>query len=400
MRAKNSVPVDLQVQEVPGYYGLVKMEERVAQRIWQEQNFFTDSLLTECGQKIDVIDCGKWNLAEEGPDFNEASLLIDGIKHQGDVEVHFYPNQWKLHRHHLDSNFDKVILQVTIFAGHDKPSSVTRMNGKPVPSLVLLPHLYYGLEEYAEHHALANLSGNESDRDNAHKELTHLRFEKIEDLALSRWLLKTKYALHRLSDQEWSDACHQWFLEILGYKRNRSNMVKISQQYPLSCWTEEKIDPVQIFGRQDGWRLRGCRPANHPRVRLHQYADLCASNPNWVNDLASLSGVIQEVMECNPGDRKPMLELAKRWKNSVLLGKFSDGKANTLWIDGMMPLLCARYNLDAFQIWKNWPVGDFPQSWKMVMKQAGWLDRSKRRVFCNGMVQGIIQFRIESHDAE
>lgn len=77
MRAKNSVPVDLQVQEVSGYYGLVKMEERVAQRIWQEQNFFTDSLLTECGQKIDVIDCGKWNLAEEGPDFTEASLLID-----------------------------------------------------------------------------------------------------------------------------------------------------------------------------------------------------------------------------------------------------------------------------------------------------------------------------------
>ena len=39
------------VEEVPGYYGSVKIEESVAQRIWSEQDFFTDSLVTNCGKK-------------------------------------------------------------------------------------------------------------------------------------------------------------------------------------------------------------------------------------------------------------------------------------------------------------------------------------------------------------
>ena len=67
-----------EVQEIPGYYGSVKMEEAVLQRIWAEQDFFTDSLVTTCGKKIFTDHVGKWNLSEEGPDFRNARLIIDG----------------------------------------------------------------------------------------------------------------------------------------------------------------------------------------------------------------------------------------------------------------------------------------------------------------------------------
>src|SRR5210317_79136 len=98
---------DGQVREVPGFYGSLNLEERVIQKIWREQEFLTESLFTECGKKIVVLDCGVWNLAEEGPDFTEAILSIDGAQHHGDIEIHFYPNQWRCHKHHQDPNFEK-----------------------------------------------------------------------------------------------------------------------------------------------------------------------------------------------------------------------------------------------------------------------------------------------------
>ena len=209
---------DRVVQEVPGFYGSVKLEEKVIQKIWKEQDFVTESLFTECGKKIVVIDCGSWNLAEEGPDFTGAVLMIDGVQHYGDVEIHFYPNQWCQHKHHQDPNFEKVLLQVSVFSGNGITESVHTTNGKPVPTLVLLPHLFQALEEYAEHYALAKLSGRLTDLDRSIAKLGNLTSLEVDQLALKRWQAKIQFARNRLDNQQWSDECHQWILEILGYK--------------------------------------------------------------------------------------------------------------------------------------------------------------------------------------
>jgi hypothetical protein len=386
------------VQEVPGFYGSVKIEEKVIQKIWKEQDFLTKSLFTECGKKIVVIDSGSWNLAEEGPDFMGAVLMIDGVQHHGDVEIHFYPNQWCQHKHHLDPNFEKVLLQVSVFSGNGIIESVHAKNGKPIPNLVLLPHLFQALEEYAEHYALAKLLGPLSDLDHSIAKLRSLSPVEVDQLALKRWHAKIQFARNRLGNQQWSEACHQWFLEILGYKRNKSKMLMVSQMYPLSFWIEQRADPLEIFSSINNWRLKGCRPMNHPRARLLQYAELCSVNPNWTDDMMDLVGSIMQAKGMVGVERKTITNLVKKWKDAVLCGKFAPGKANTIWIDGMLPLLSAYSSTDAFEVWKHWPTGDFPQSWRSIFRETGWTDRSKGKVLSNGMVQALIQFLLEEKD--
>ena len=395
MKAGNIQKTDGVVQEVPGFYGSVKIEEKVIQKIWKEQDFLTESLFTECGKKIVVIDCGSWNVAEEGPDFIGAVLMIDGVQYHGDVEIHFYPNQWGQHKHHQDPNFDKVLLQVSVFSGNGINDPAHAKNGKPIPTLVLLPHLFQALEEYAEHYALAKLSGRLTDLDQSIGKLGSLTPVEVDQLALKRWQAKIQFARNRLDNQQWSDVCHQWFLEILGYKRNKSSMLRISHMYPLCVWVEQRVDPLEIFSSINNWKLKGSRPMNHPRARLLQYAQLCSENPNWTDDLVDLIGSIKQAKDMVGVGRKPILNLVKKWKDSVLGGKFAPGKANTIWIDAMLPLLSTHSGTDAFEIWKNWPTGDFPQRWKSIFSEIGWTDRSKGKVLSNGMVQALIQFLLE-----
>ena len=108
------------VEEVPGFYGAVKMEESILQKIWAEQDFLSDSLKTDRGQKIFVDFAGDWNISEEGPDFRNARLIIDGDLRVGDVEVHFEQQDWIRHGHHTDSNYNNVILQVCLFANSSR----------------------------------------------------------------------------------------------------------------------------------------------------------------------------------------------------------------------------------------------------------------------------------------
>ncbi|HAF58104.1 MAG TPA: hypothetical protein DCL00_00790, partial [Opitutae bacterium] len=210
------------VEEVPGYYGLVKIEETVLQRIWMEQDFFTDSLITECGKEINLRERGEWNRSERGPSFKNARVEINGEIRSGDIEIHFNPTEWEEREHHLDENFNRVVLHVCIFANSfNAKSNVWRKDKQAVPCLYLLPHLFYGLEEYAEAQALAQLSGKDLFVEQLVNNLSSMSESDVNQCIAKRWKSKLSFARYRLSRQGWRIACHQWFLEVLGYRRNR-----------------------------------------------------------------------------------------------------------------------------------------------------------------------------------
>jgi len=380
------------VQEVPGYYGSVKIEETVFQQIWAEQDFFSDSLVTTCGKKIVVVDRGDWNRSEEGPDFRHAKLQIDGKARTGDIEIHFQPSDWKSHGHHIDPNFDRVILQVCIFAGPWRADwNVRLQNGDSAPTLVLLPYLFYGIEEYAEAHALAKLSGKDSHYHTALEKLAKLSSAEISQNILKRWKAKIGFAEVRLSTQPWENVAHQWFLEVLGYRRNRSPMIRIAHQFPWKDWQGGEIHPLEVYKSQHDWKLRGCRPANHPRVRIAQYAQLWRENPDWLDDLQKFSEKLKENCEGFQNNRKKILELENFWKKEILHDVFAKGKANTLWIDFAQPLLSAHFTLNGYELWKNGSSGDSPACYRQWARELGWVEPRGNKIFSNGMVQGILE---------
>ena len=87
------------------------MTERLLQFIWQFQYFNVRELQTTAGEDICIIHPGTFN-AHQGPDFLEAKLRIADALWVGHVELHLASSCWNKHAHHLDPNYDNVILHV------------------------------------------------------------------------------------------------------------------------------------------------------------------------------------------------------------------------------------------------------------------------------------------------
>jgi hypothetical protein len=380
------------LSEAPGLYGTFSIEERVIQQIWNEQRFLGENLHTTEGWTLKIINPGKWNLAEEGPDFKEAKISLNGKFIHGDVEIHFEEKDWKSHGHGNDPRYNRVVLHVILFPPKNKLKSRIKNNQHALPTLVLLPYLLYGIEEYAENLALEKLAGDK----NLSAEIptsVPTDFEEVMQMAKSRWIEKCRHASVRLQNTDWSHACHQWFLEVLGYRRNRLPMAKIAQRYTLADW-RSGLDPKEVYASQNDWKLRGCRPANHPLKRLKQYAVLNQEKPDWTNKLKEMR------FDCDA--KSPTFEnrksiglqkKIKEWQDGITGGIFGDTRANTLLIDSALPLWAVKQQ-DAFISWFFWPAGDFPQKYRKWATQTGICH--VKQPFCNGIGQAILHSLIQT----
>ena len=196
------------------------------------------------------------------------------------------------------------------------------------------------------------------------------------------------YAKARLSVQDFKDACHQWFLEILGYPRNRPAMARIAHLFPWNYWQSGKIDLKKAWETGGNWKMLGTRPANHPKVRLKQYLQLWHSNPSWMDDLLCFTKAKSMVVS---SDLWLVRQFVKAWRNDILRGVFAQGKANTLWIDMAWPICCAFHQHNGETLWHNWPAGDGPRLYRHMARKAGWTDGTARHPLINAYVQCIIE---------
>jgi hypothetical protein len=63
------------------------------------------------GTAISIIEAGEKN-EDNGPDFRNAVVEINGLRCRGDVEFHCFPEDWFRHGHHQDTRYGNVILHV------------------------------------------------------------------------------------------------------------------------------------------------------------------------------------------------------------------------------------------------------------------------------------------------
>ena len=106
--------------------------ERLLHYVWKYKLYASTSLATTEGLPIAVIDPGIQN-TDAGPDFFNAKIKIDGTVWAGSVEIHEKASDWLLHHHDSDKAYDSVILHVTGV----NDASICRMNGEPIPQLIL-----------------------------------------------------------------------------------------------------------------------------------------------------------------------------------------------------------------------------------------------------------------------
>lgn len=377
------------VQEVQGLYGPFSVSEKIIQKIWLQGDFYQRDLRTASGKRLKVLGPGRWNM-NEGPDFKEARLEINGVEVLGDVEIHFHANDWFNHGHDVNPNFNKVILHVVLYASASDDSA----SDIPIESLVLMPLLERDLEEYAMEAALLDLEqvdDLEWFERFMQKSLPERR-SILERVSLERWKQKFNFATKRLGRADWSLCCHESTLEVMGFARNRGVMHQVATRYSIADFASG-INTDAVFEEfRDAWRLSGCRPANHPKLRLKQYARICQAKYDWPDQLLEYLRAVVATELAQPAEFRKAAgakELLNQISEEVFQGMIGSKRLNTLLCDAIFPLAHASALDGCWKAyWQHWYPGDFPDAFTRFYRQAGLVEA--RIPMTNGIMQGIL----------
>ncbi|MFA5057717.1 MAG: DUF2851 family protein [Opitutaceae bacterium] len=385
------------VAEIQGLYGPFTFPERLLQKIWLQGEFDSARAATEDGRPLQVLHPGRWNLLG-GPDFRDARFCLGGQELTGDVELHLHAGDWAAHAHPSDRHYDHVVLHVVLFP----PSSgeqALRADGTAIPTLVLLPLLLHDLEEYAAEDAVETLASRTDWRVTAKlacRPAAEMR-ALLQARAVERWRQKRYFARRRLERLGWGEACHYAALEILGYRFNRAPMLKVAARVPLAAWAGGTVAVDALLAAETGaWSRQGLRPANHPRVRLEQYAAWTHAQPSWPECLLKLAAALGPLPPEGRAwptalvrRRLNLPALRDRFAREIVAGAVSGTRLDNLICDGFLPLLTARTMVDHFPIWFHWFPGDLPPHLTGGLMALGIFDGSPQPA-CHGWAQGLL----------
>jgi hypothetical protein len=398
---------NLAVAEIQGLYGPFTVTERLVQKIWLRGEFDATHAMAEDGRPLQILHSGQWNLLG-GPDFRHARIRLGGADLEGDVELHLYADDWGAHAHASDGAYDRVVLHVVLFPPAPC-GQARRADGSPIPTLVLLPLLLHDIEEYAAEDAVERLASRTDWR--VTEELSRLPAAQtralLEKQAEQRWRQKTRFAGRRIERLGWSEACHHAALEILGYRFNRSPMLKIATRAPLAEWEAGTVDVGVLFAAEAAsWSLQGVRPANQPHLRLVQYSAWCRAQPDWPGQLARLAGEVPAVSRescARPTAavrrQLEMRSLRARLAREIAAESVGGTRLDNLVCDGFLPLLAARLDRDPFSWWFHWYCGDLPPRLGTVLRSLGILN-GRAQPACHGLAQGLLGWMLAQEDSQ
>ncbi len=391
---------ELSVAEMQGLYGPFTMHERVVQKIWLQQDFAATRATLADGTALEIVSPGRWNLLG-GPDFKHAQLRIGGREVIGDIEVHFYAQDWTSHGHAENPAYADVVLHVLLFPPASGARTQRRADGTEIPALVLLPLLHRDLEEYAADDALEALTARDEWRrleELANLPPSELRM-RVQDLAEKRWSAKVASARLRVTKVGFAGAAHHTALEILGYRHNRVPMLATAERWPLEAWRNGAV-PGEALAIVHGWQNHGVRPANHPRTRLAQYAQWVARVPDWPQRLVAWGEILPtlallpDVPTAHVRRAGQFRRLREALSREVVGDVIGGPRFNTLVCDGFLPLLAAvsdRPGLDVF--WGHWFAGDLPDAVRRGLRKLS-LSGSRDHPLCHGVAQGLLAWLI------
>ena len=115
-------------------------------------------------------------------------------------------------------------------------------------------------------------------------------------------------------------------------------------------------------------------------------------HPGWMSGIRDLAQIFRGKNSDVKGEREKIRKLDKQWKEVILKNVFSSTKANTIWVDCVLPLLSVDLKINGYELWKQWPAGDYPRHFRDYAKNLNWAKESGKELFTNGLVQGFIRF--------
>ena len=113
--------------------------EEAVVRLWQNADRLASGLVTQDGRRLKVLYPGRRS-SSAGPDFRDCVLSTDsGDIVVGDVEVHVNAGGWRAHGHHVDSNYNGVVLHVVLAPSGGSTTTLESRAEAPVAAIGVVP---------------------------------------------------------------------------------------------------------------------------------------------------------------------------------------------------------------------------------------------------------------------
>jgi len=217
---------------------LEKINEKFVHYLWLEQPLKNINYRTADNKGIKIISAGLWN-SNPGPDFTNASIHINNQSYSGDVEIHLYSSDWYRHQHHLDKNYNNLILHIAIW--NDDKRQIKLENDKEIPQLILIPFLRKRLKDIdklleLEMPLKSGYSFISTGRCYSYikKSSPQKTLYFLESAGESRLLRKIDNFNKRLLrfNNDYEEVLYQGIMSALGYKNNQLTFLQLAETVP------------------------------------------------------------------------------------------------------------------------------------------------------------------------
>jgi len=309
-----------------------KVSEKFLHHVWKFGWFTPTNLITDTGQKIEILHPGLHN-HNAGPDFMNARIRIDGTLWWGNVEIHIRASDWYRHQHQTDKNYKNVILHVVL---HNDISIFLNSPGD-LPVLDLSRCVNWDIWESHQNW------------------LNNYRWIPCESVLHmadpAYWFMaKDRLLIERLHDRiqgifeslertkgDWSQVAFIELCKGFGFNSNSLAMEMLANSIPYTVISRHNSDLLQLeallFGQagmlqsnnpdeyenqlqqeyklmrakhhltpisNQVWNFGKVRPSNSPFIRLSQLAYILSQSKHLISSLLNLGQ--QELMELLSGE--------------------------------------------------------------------------------------------------
>lgn len=277
------------------------MREDYLHQIWLTKRLPMHQLTLVDGRKLRVFQTG-WHNHESGPDFFNGSIEIDGIRWNGNIEIHIKSSDWYAHKHHIDRAYDTVVLHVVY--QFDKPVYI---GNEEIPTLELKTFLDQA--HWFSYESLIK-SSTWIPCENQLQEVDSLYFIKeIESALVKRLQRKSTLLSARFEalNHDFNQLQYEVLAQAFGNKVNAIPFGELAQRMPLKVLWREGNTAIHTLllgaagfldstsDRQEyqqmlldwkfwtikysfqsmersSWKFKGLRPSGFPPVRIAQLA--------------------------------------------------------------------------------------------------------------------------------
>ena len=325
--------------------------EEAVVRLWQNADRLASGLVTQDGRRLKVLYPGRRS-SSAGPDFQDCVLSTDsGDIVVGDVEVHVTAGGWTAHGHHVDSNYNGVVLHVVLAPTGRSTTTLESRAEAPIAAIGAASQ-NQGTETEPSGKADADLPAS----------TLHKKLDRAGD---DRFLSKADGYAMELEAGDAGQVLYAGIMEALGYSANRRPFAALAVNVPIAMLRSLRNEPgatrllaihamlVCASGLMSSvapgdaekfravhkglppveeitepWKVFRVRPSNHPLRRIEGAAVLIdrAVNEGLVS---ALSRTVRE------GSHRPLIQ----WLTIPTL--IGEGRAREIAVNVVLPFMHA-----------------------------------------------------------